>query len=430
MPVTETNRAMTTLTTRLSGRLRSLFGGPTRAPRYSLVLSGGGARAAYQSGVLQYVAEAFPQANFPILNGVSAGAINAAHLANFDGPFSESAGHLVETWEAIHEEEVYTPASSFAFLQGFFRHVVGRRNREADGEDTEERRGLVDTEPLRQYLKRQLNSETGELTGVSRNIERGRIRALAIATTNYLTGQTVTWVQGSDIRGWEQANRVGINTTLTVDHIMASSALPILFPAVRIGNAWYGDGGIRLTAPISPVIELGADRIMVISTRYERSRHEADEPSVNGYPPPATIIGVLMNAIFLDLLDRDARILERFNDVLKELPRWKETSLRPLDMLLIRPSRDLAKLASQYEARTEGALWLLTRGLGTGESKSPDWLSMLLFEKAYMHDLLTIGHEDARRQHDDIARFLDAGPEDTSDIGDRVDEALDDVLTS
>jgi NTE family protein len=399
---------MKTMTSHLTGRLRAFFGASIHAARYALVLSGGGARAAYQSGVLHYIGQAFPQANFPILNGVSAGAINAAHLANYDGPFHESAGHLVETWEAIHEEEVYTPESSIAFVGGFLRHVIGRGSRSNDEEDAEERRGLVDTNPLREYLKRQLQSESGELTGVSRNIDRGRLRALAIATTNYLTGQTVTWVQGSDIRGWEQPNRVGINTVLTVEHIMASSALPILFPAVRIGNAWYGDGGIRLTAPISPVIELGADRILVISTRYDRSRREADQPSITGYPPPATIIGVLMNAIFLDLLDRDARILERFNELIEQIPRWKQSTLRPLEMLLIRPSRDLAKMASQHDAKPEGALWLLTRGLGTGESKSPDWLSMLLFEHPYICDLLSIGYDDARAQHDDIARFLDS----------------------
>jgi NTE family protein len=406
-----------------------MFGAPPAAARHALVLSGGGARAAYQAGVIHYIAETFPEANFPILNGVSAGAINAAHIANYDGPFAASAASLVKTWESIHEEEVYTPASSFAFIHGFLRHVIGGRwVRRSNGEDEEERRGLVDTAPLREYLKRQLETESGVLTGVSRNIERGRIRALAIATTNYLTGQTVTWVQGSDIRGWEQSNRVGINTTLTVEHIMASSALPILFPAVRLGNAWYGDGGIRLAAPISPVIELGADKILVVSTRYERSRREADEPSVNGYPPPATIIGVLMNAIFLDLVDRDARILERFNGLLEKIPPWKETSLRPLDMLLIRPSRDLAKMASQYEANPEGVLWLLTRGLGTGESKSPDWLSMLLFEHDYMMDLLTIGYEDGRRQRDDIERFLALKP--TSDLRTRMDELQEEAMLS
>lgn len=395
---------MVDLSSRVENAVRNFFGSPPQAPRFALVLSGGGARAAFQAGVMKYVADAFPEANFPIINGVSAGAINAAHLANFDGSFSSAALDLTRIWEAIHEEEVYTPASAYQFVHGFLRHVLGGR---AAAESDEERRGLVDTAPLRRYLMKQLATEDGRLHGVTRNIMRGRLRALAIATTRYQTGQTVTWVQGSDIKGWEQPNRVGINANLTVDHILASASLPILFPAVQIGDAWYGDGGIRLSAPISPVIDLGADRIFVISTRYERSRPEADEPTVSGYPPPATIIGLLMNAIFLDVLDRDARILERFNELVAQIPRKRRGGLRELKMLLIRPSRDLSKMASHYEARPEGALWLLTRGLGTGQSTSPDWLSMLLFDQPYIQDLLEIGYSDARARHDDIAEFIE-----------------------
>lgn len=389
---------------RLENAVRNFFGSPPRAPRFALVLSGGGARAAYQAGVMNYVADAFPDANFPIVNGVSAGAINAAHLANFDGSFSAAAHDLTRIWEAIREDDVYTPASSFQFIHGFMRHVLGGK---AASEGDEERRGLVDTAPLKKFLMRQLGTEDGRLHGVARNIIRGRLRALAIATTRYETGQTVTWVHGPDIKGWEQPNRVGINTSLKVDHILASASLPILFPAVQIGDAWYGDGGIRLSAPISPVIDMGADRIFVISTRYDRSRYEADEPTVSGYPPPATIIGVLMNAIFLDVLDRDARILERFNELVAQIPGRQRGGLREIKMLLIRPSRDLSKMASHYEARPEGALWLLTRGLGTGESSSPDWLSMLLFEQPYIHDLLEVGYGDARARHDDIAEFIE-----------------------
>ncbi len=388
---------------RLGDALKYFMGAPAPPDRFALVLSGGGARAAYQAGVLHYVAEAFPEANFSILNGVSAGAINAAHLANYDGGFAEAARDLVRIWEEVHEYEVFTPASSFQFIHGFLRHVLGGR---AASEGREQRRGLVDTQPLRDYLRRQYGAEDGVLRGVEGNIASGRLRALSIATTNYMTGQTVTWIQGADLPNWEQPNRLGINTTMTVEHILASSALPILFPAVRIGDAWYGDGGIRLSAPISPVIDLGADRIFVISTRYERTRREADLPSVAGYPPPATIIGVLMNAIFLDVLDRDARILERFNDLIDHVPISKRGNFRPLKMLLIRPSRDLAKMASQYDARTDGVLGLLTRGLGTGESTSPDWLSMLLFEHPYMQDLLEVGYNDGRARHDDLAEFL------------------------
>lgn len=387
----------------IRGVLRQFMGVPPEPDRFALVLSGGGARAAYQAGVMQYVAEAFPEANFSILNGISAGAINAAHLANYDGGFADAAKSLVEIWEQVHEHEVYTPASSFQFIHGFLKHVIGGRSAAIGAED---RRGLVDTEPLRSYLQGKFDTTDGVLHGVRRNIEHGRLRALSIATTNYMTGQTVTWVEGDNLPEWSQSGRMGVNTTMTIEHIMASTALPILFPAVQIDDAWYGDGGIRLSAPISPVIDLGADRIFVISTRYERTRREAQEYSIAGYPPPATIIGVLMNAIFLDVLDRDARILEQFNELIKHVPQSRRGDFRPLKMLLIRPSRDLGKMASQYDVRTEGVLGLLTRGLGTGESTSPDWLSMLLFDQPYMQDLLEIGYNDGRTRHDDIAEFL------------------------
>ena len=371
----------------------------------ALVMSGGGARSAYQAGVVRYLAEAFPQADFPILTGVSAGAINAAHLANYVGPFEDAARHLVESWSALHVDRVFEPQSGFALV----RDLIVRGGAEGgNGEAAPDgrRRGLVDTAPLRAYLEEQLRTEDGRLSGVVRNLQTGRLRAFALTATNYTTGQTTTWVQGRDVRPWERPNRLSVNTAITVDHILASASLPLLFPAVPIGEAWYGDGGIRLLAPLSPALHLGADRILVVSTRYEPSPAEADEPDVAGYPPAAQIIGVLMNAIFLDTLDRDALMMDRLNALLEALPRRKRSGLRPVRLLLVRPSQDLSKLAAAYEVPLRGALGLLTRGLGTGETRSPDWLSMLLFEEAYLKKLVELGYEDAHRQRDRVEAFL------------------------
>jgi NTE family protein len=188
---------------------------------------------------------------------------------------------------------------------------------------------------------------------------------------------------------------------------MASTALPLLFPAVRVNGSWYGDGGIRLTSPLSPAVHLGATSIFVVSTRYPRSRREADMPAVVGYPPAAQVMGLLMNAIFLDVLDQDAFNMQRINELVRHLPPRKRNGLRPIKLLMLRPSIDLGRLAGEYELEVKGALQLLTRGLGTGETKSPDWLSMLLFENDYIDRILNIGWEDARKQHDEIARFLD-----------------------
>jgi NTE family protein len=187
---------------------------------------------------------------------------------------------------------------------------------------------------------------------------------------------------------------------------MASTALPLLFPAVRIGSAYYGDGGVRLAAPLAPVVHLGANRILAVSTRYARSRAEADEPAFVGYPPIGQIFGLLMNSIFLDALDQDALTMDRINALLAQLPPRKRMGLRPLELLVLRPSRDLGRLAAQHEHQVSGPLKLLSRAIGGGTTKSPDWLSMLMFDSDYLKRLIELGYEDGRTQHYRIARFL------------------------
>lgn len=376
-------------------------------PTQALVLSGGGARAAFQAGVLQYIAQLFPDASFPIVTGVSAGAINAAHLANHTGTFRQAADQMAHDWQETTTDDIFEPESSFSFMRRVFGRSLNKRHLEDTVLRVEEGQALLDTAPLRAMLERNLRTVEGKLVGVAENLKAGRLRAVCLTATNYQTGQTVTWIEGSDIKDWQRPNRVGIQTRLTIEHIMASSALPLLFPAVKVGAYWFGDGGIRLVAPLSPAVHLGADSIFVVSTRYNRSRSEADEPAVVGYPPAAQVMGLLMNAIFLDLLDQDAFTMRRINALVRALPREKRHGLRMIKLLMIRPSRDLGKLAGDYDLEMRGALRMLTRGLGTGETKSPDWLSMLLFDDDYIARLMQIGWEDARDQHDRIARFFD-----------------------
>jgi NTE family protein len=187
---------------------------------------------------------------------------------------------------------------------------------------------------------------------------------------------------------------------------MASAALPFFFPAVEVAGAWYGDGGIRLTAPLSPAVHLGARRIITISTRYPRSREEADRPAVTGYPPPAQVAGVLYNAIFLDQLDADALQLQQVNALVARLPDSQRDSLRHIDLLMLRPSMDLGRLANDYEPELPPAFRFLTRGLGTRETRSNDMLSLVMFQNDYVRRLIALGEEDAMRRIDDIRRFL------------------------
>lgn len=367
-------------------------------------MGGGGARAAYQVGFLKALAEWFPDLQPPFITGVSAGAINAAHLASHHGSFCQSVRELCQLWGGLSVEDVFRVGPSslgWAGVRWLLKLASGGRGR------APEVRGLVDTEPLRRYLTEALHAVDGELTGIRFNLERGRLKAVALSTSSYSTGQSVTWVQGSRIPEWERPQRRSEGTTLTVEHVMASSALPVFFPAVQLNGAWYGDGGIRLAAPLSPALHLGARRLLAISTRYGRSRAEADTPSVSGYPPPAQIAGVLMNSIFLDLLDHDALRLERLNALLEKLPEEDRLGLKPVKLLVLRPSQDLGRMAGRYEPRLPRVFRFLTRGLGTRRTESPDFLSLILFQPDYIRALIECGEADARAREQEIRLFMD-----------------------
>jgi NTE family protein len=269
-------------------------------------------------------------------------------------------------------------------------------------------RGLVDTDPLRAYLHETLHCVGGELTGIRYNIETGRLKAVAISTSSYTTGQSTTWVQGRDIETWERPHRRARQTVLTVEHVMASTAIPLFFPAVQLDDGWHGDGSVRLTAPLSPALHLGARRIIAISTRYARSEAEADRREVEGYPPPAQVAGVLMNSVFLDLLDNDAIELERLNTLLQELPPERRHGLRPLKLLILRPSVDLGRLAYDFEPQLPKSFRFLSRGLGTRETTSPDLLSFILFQPDYLRALMETGERDALERSEEIRDFIDS----------------------
>ena len=267
-------------------------------------------------------------------------------------------------------------------------------------------RAFLDTSPLRTLLEESLAPVDGELTGIDYNLIRGRLSAVAIITTSYTTGQTVVWLKGNELKPWTRPQRRTEMGPIMIDHIMASAALPIFFPAIRIGNEYYGDGGIRLAAPLSPALHLGADRILAISTRYEKTKAESDTAAVVGYPPPAQVLGVLLNAVFLDLIDQDSLRLETVNRLVEKMPLDKRDGMRPISFMNVRPTQDLGALAKGYENRLPHLFRFMVRGLGTSEQKSPDVLSMLLFEPEYLHKLIALGEADAERKADELHRFL------------------------
>jgi len=378
----------------------------TRAPNESLalMLGGGGARGAYQAGVLRAIANRHPSLRLPILSGISAGAVNTTFLAAQAAPLPESTEQLVRLWLSLTPDQVYN-VHALPLLGNVGRW--GMRLVGGGGSGKEPTRGLLDTAPLRRFLQRALpNDENGALPGIQHNIRTGRLDAVALSATSYTTGQSVTWVQGRDVTLWQRPQRRSELASITVEHIMASSSLPMLFPAVRVGTEWYGDGGVRLTAPLSPALHLGATRILTIATRYMRSRDEADRPLTDGYPPPAQVLSVLYNAIFLDLIDEDILRLERMNRLLDDVPASEREGMRLVEILVLRPSRDLGKLAGQFEPRLPRAFRYLTRGLGTQRTTSPDILSLLMFQTDYVKSLIELGEADVEANKDRIDAFL------------------------
>ncbi|MFT5291975.1 MAG: NTE family protein [Planctomycetota bacterium] len=377
------------------------------ADELALVMSGGGARAAYQVGFLRCLARLHPELSLPILTGTSAGAINAAFLASHAGDFGERVEALAELWSQLEADQVFSvgPLGLFTQVMRWGGSLL------SGGLMPLEMRGLVETQPLREMISRALNcGANGIAPGIARNLEQGDLKAVALTAANYTSGQSITWVQGRRIVNWERVHRIGREDQLGVEHVMASSALPLFFPAIWLDGAFYGDGGMRQTAPLSPAIHLGAKRILAISTRHSPTKKVAGstppEAQISGYPPPARVAGMILNALFLDQLDSDALRLERINRLLRELPDEKRDGLRPLKLLVMRPSRDLGVMANEFEPRLPRTFRWLTRGLGTKKTRGNDFLSLVMFQGDYLRRLIALGEEDAEAQRADIEAFL------------------------
>jgi NTE family protein len=374
---------------------------PPEAAPVAVVLTGGGARAAYQVGLLRCLARLAPGYRFPIVTGVSAGAINAVFLAAHRRGLAEATAELQDLWLALKTGQVFD-VHRLALGRNLLRwatRVTG------GGRLAPEVRGLLDTRPLARFLARSLGTVDGEITGIGRNLEGGGLEAMALTTLNYSTGMTVTWIQGGSLQGWERPHRAVRRARLTVEHVMASAALPLVFPAVRLADGWHGDGGVRLAAPLAPAVHLGARRILAVSTRYHQPAEEAAVPA-HRYPPPAQILGKLMNAVFLDVLDQDAQRLQRINGLLREVPEERRGGMREIECLVIRPSQDLGRLAARYEPALPKSFRFLTRGLGTRETASPEFLSLLMFEPDYLARLIEIGEADAEARCEEIGRLV------------------------
>lgn len=366
----------------------------------ALVLSGGGARGAYQVGVLRYIAAQQPDVDFPILTGVSAGAINATFLAGREDSLEVAVDALAEHWTSLSTNRVFR--SDLPSLAGnVFRVLVSLG---LGGSSLAPRvRGLVATEPLHRFLEKLIDPDA-----IASNIDAGKLRALAVSATSYGSGRTVTFVQGDPgVQTWERVRRRSVHARIGVDHVMASAAIPLFFPACQIDGSYFGDGSLRQSHPLAPAYHLGANRILAISSRM-RPVSAAESDEIQTYPPAAQLIGLLLNSIFLDNLDVDAERLRRINYLLTRVPesrRWLLTE-KEVKLLVLRPSSDIGRVAAEYEHLMPASVRYLIRGLGTRRISSSDLVSYLLFESEYLARLIKLGERDAERNWLKIRRFL------------------------
>ena len=372
-----------------------------REPGLALTLFGGGARAAYQVGVLRGLGCAHPELDPSILTGISAGAINAAHLGNSEASFGAATEELEALWKGIDVDSVFE-TRGLALLHR--AACIGMRLAIGWAPTLQPLDGMVDSTPLRRFLEASFGGQ--DLPGIQANIDSGRLKAIALIALRYSTGQTVSFTAGREFRNWERPLRHSVRTDLKVDHVLASAALPLFFAPVEVDGEWYGDGGVRLTAPLAPAVHLGADRVLAISTRFRPSEAEARKPRFKGPPRAAQILGNLMSATFLDVLDQDAMHLERINRLVAGMPPGERHELRPIKCLVIRPSRDIASLANEFEPKLPGTFRFLTRRWGTRRARSQELLSTTLFQGDYIRRLMEVGEEDGANNADAVADLL------------------------
>lgn len=373
-----------------------------------LVLTGGGARAAYQVGALRALAEILPggRSPFSVVAGVSAGAINGMALATGTEDFQRAADRLGATWSGLTPDRIFrTGALRLA-------RIGTRWLRDLSAGGLVGRSGinyLLDSAPLRELVAREI--PFGRLR---RHLRAGSLRGVAVSATDYRSGTGVTFFEGAaDVQPWVRATRVGVRTRITGEHVMASAAIPVFFPPVAIHGVWYGDGCIRMHHPMSPAIHLGADRIVAVSQRH---LHAPIAPPPKGPRagderlPLSEIAGVMLNAIFLDSLDSDLERLERVNRTLALVPperlRHGEADMRTVPALVLRPSEDLGRLAEGGFDRLPAMLRYLLKGIGAASRGGEDLLSYLAFEPVYVGRVMALGREDTLARRDEIREFL------------------------
>ena len=377
-------------------------------PTFGLVLTGGGARAAYQAGALSALSEILGEkaSPFRVIAGTSAGAINGVAVASGADDFAAATSRLSRIWMGLRPDLVYrTDVPTLASIgAGWARELtsLGRRGRPKINY-------LLDTAPLRQLLE-----ETLRIERLEEHFRAGRLRGVGVTATNYATGTAVTFYDGApDIRPWVRSTRLAQRETLRIDHVMVSAAIPLFFLPVRLHQTCYGDGCIRMSAPASPAIHLGAERVVAIGVRYLRSGDETLEINRNvtcAGVPPSQIAGVVLNAVFLDSLETDLERMQRINRTLahiaREMHAVEAQPLRQIPVLVLRPTRDLGQLATEAFPHMPRGIRYVLAGIGGTGAGGADLLSYLAFQPEYVGRLIELGRRDTLARREEIEDFF------------------------
>jgi NTE family protein len=377
------------------------FPPPRARPRAGLVLTGGGARAAYQVGVVKAVRDILgnPVRNpFPIVCGTSAGAINAATLAVYADNFSRAVANLLEVWEHMSCAHVYRtdfPSIMRSGARWLLSMMLVSRNNPVS---------LLDNSPLRDMLDKSLPFER-----IQAHIDAGALYAVCVTASGYTSGQSVSFFQGgSGLEGWERNQRIGAAVVLKQEYLLASAALPFIFPAVKLHREYFGDGSMRQIAPVSPALHLGADRVLIVGTG--RQTLEQARARSNIYPSLAQIAGHALNSIFLDSLAVDIERLERINRTVRLIPPEKlegsNITLRPVKVLFITPSEPIERIAARFVHDLPRSVRFILRPTGAMSRSGSNLASYLLFEESFCRALIDLGFQDTMAREAEVKDFF------------------------